>query len=195
MEESMRPRKRVVLVGGIALAVALAGSIAAVVAQGGGLPTADEVFGNKVNENTKADLEQEDALLVAIGEANPAEAPSDPEAAGPPPDPVDFEFEAGVFPDADLPGSAWELTNYWNGELDGWNVTVYAGSLVKDENGMVVVKLTDPLTVGSKFEGPFVAGIPGPLTITSVKGVALTLVGSKGDRVVFDVGLRRFSPA
>lgn len=190
-----KPRRPSRWLAGVTLAIAsMAGvSVAALGAQSEELPSAEEVFADPVNEDTKAELEAEDALLQAIGEASPAEVPSDPENAGPPLDPQDLAFETGIFPDAEFPNSQFEFKNYWNGVVGGWNVTVYAGAYSKDESSAVAfVKLTDPQSVGSKFAGPFEAKIPGPLQIESFKGSVITLVGGEGDVVEFDAASLAF---
>lgn len=189
-----RPRRSAgLLLAGMVVVIAMAGSM---IASGDSLPTARDVFADKANESTKADLEAEDALLQQIGEANPAPAPDDPESAGPKLDTDDLEFETGIFTDVEFPGGSFEFVNYWNGVAEGWNVTVFAGAFAADKNSAVVlVKLSDPLTAGSKFEGPIQANILGPLTITSYKGATLTLTGPNGDQVTFDALSRTFGTA
>jgi len=181
----------------LALASALLlAAIVAVRATGDELPTVEEIFADQRNETSKEEILAEDALLEEIGDRNPAPVPDNPEEAGPEPDPADFVWEEGIFPDAEFPiGLGMVFQNRWNGTVPGWNVTVYAGAYRDDPvTGIVLIQLKDPETWGNRFVGPFEAPIAGPLRIRSYEGLVLTLTGGDGSLIAFDLDSRRSPP-
>ena len=157
-------------------------------------PTVQEIFPNKENETSKEEIAAEDELLQQIGEENPAPVPENPQDAGPEPDPADFAWEEGIFEDAEFPvGFGYVFENRWTGQTDEWNVTAFAGSFAEDLSvGVVLIQLKDPQTWGNTFEGPFEAAVKGPVRVASHDGLLLTLIGSDGTSVVFDVGSMKF---
>ncbi|MEX1265000.1 MAG: hypothetical protein WEE66_13885 [Actinomycetota bacterium] len=80
---NIRRSKAFALLG---VTVVVAGLSAVAIAQVGAFD-ASEIFADEKNETSKAEIEAEDEALVALGEANPGEAPEDPENAGPTSDP------------------------------------------------------------------------------------------------------------
>ena len=161
----------------------------------GNTVSVNAIFNNKTNEQSKEEVKAEDQALIKLGEENPAPVPADPEAAGPVRDPADFSWETGIFRDAEFPTSMGvSFQNRWQGKVDGWFVTVYAGSRADaSSQGILLVELKDPDTWGNKFEGPYEAPIAGPLRIEDFKGSVLTVSGKGGDTVTFDVVTRKFS--
>ncbi len=156
--------------------------------------TVEDIFANKASETSKAEIEAEDAALVKIGEQTPAPVPTDPEAAGPDPNPADFAWEEGIFEDAEFPiGLGLSFENRWQGTVGEWNVVVYAEAYRDDASrGVVLLQLKDPDTWGNTFEGPFEAPVPGPLRIEGFKGAVLDLSGKGGETATFDVASRTF---
>jgi hypothetical protein len=180
-----------------AVAIVSAAVVLTARATGDELPTVEEIFADQRNETTKAEILAEDMLLRELGAQSPVAVPENPEEAGPDPDPADFVWEEGIFPDAEFPiGLGYVFENRWNGRLPGWNVTVYAGAYRDDPStGVVLIQLKDPETWGNRFAGPFEAPTDGPLTIHSYDGLVLTLADDEGATVLFDVGSRRYVAA
>jgi hypothetical protein len=164
--------------------VLIAGAIAVAQNQ----PSPEDIFADKTNEGSKEEIIEEDETLVAIGEANPAPRG---DVSVPNDDPEDVPvWEKGIFEGGqDFPsGAGYDFNTIWQGTNEGLNIRVYAGSLAGDDSrGIVLVDIIDPSSWGHTFKGPLEAPIPGPLQIASAKGMILTLSGSAGTSVHFDV--------
>lgn len=184
----------------VRVAATLAGVLALVGLIGGAYaiaddePTAADIFADETNEKSKEEIFAEETLLQELGEADPAPR-EDPEEAAPEPDPADFVWESGIFGDAEFPaGLGYTFENRWQGELDGWNVTVFAGGYLDDPTkGVLLIQLKDPATWGNKYLGPFAAPVPGPVHIEAFKGNALTIMGKDGTTISFDITSNAFS--
>jgi hypothetical protein len=154
------------------------------------------IFGDPINETTKAQIEAEDAALKAIGEAFPSERSMDPPPA------VDMSDEywghglssdgGGEFPRH----SGFSFTApTWQGESNGSHVRVYAGALtLKPETGVVLVMFIDPKTWGHTFEQLHRPG-SGSLTLVAADGDSLTMLAASGGSLTFDVDSLTLEPA
>lgn len=138
----------VVLLTALLLAIGLVVTASSIA---GEEPTVEEIFADRTNETTKQEIAAEDALLQSIGEAHPAPAPENPEAARPERDPADFAWEEGIFEDAEFPiGLGFDFENVWKGHREPWHVIAFAGALRDDPwAGVVLVQLKDPETWGT----------------------------------------------
>ena len=112
-------------------------------------------------------------------------------------------FETGIFPDSYGPLiPTFAVSSHWQGIVQGEEVVVYAGAR-KDPSlatpitdiGMVYVAVRS-VTFAARNDMEYLApGKTGALTIVAESKLRLTLEGSQGAKVFFDIPTRQFVDA
>jgi hypothetical protein len=110
-----------------------------------------------------------------------------------------LQIETGIFPgpEAMIRPSLMQVTNYWQGVVDGQIVMVFAGSAPDNpRQGLVVVATTslDPAVGDIRFEALPAPGETGSLRVVSETGGLLTLETPGGAQLAFRITTKSFEP-
>lgn len=138
----------------------------------------DQTLLNEGYEKARAEL-LDDMGLVALNGPDPSPNPAEDERNLPP----DGIHEANENPEG------YALTNFWVHEFENGDYIYVAAAFAEGDQGRGGVLIMDPS--GEDFY--FAPKRIGPLTIKSVDGTWVRLVGEGGDAVIFDYVEREFS--
>jgi hypothetical protein len=110
-----------------------------------------------------------------------------------------LQIETGIFPgpEAMIRPSLMQVTNYWQGVVDGQVVMVYAGSAPDNpQQGLVVVATSslDPAVGEIQFLALPVPGETGSMRVVSENNGLLTLETPGGAQLTFNIAARSFEP-
>ena len=110
-----------------------------------------------------------------------------------------LQIETGIFPgpEAMIRPSLMQVTNYWQGVVDGQVVMVFAGSVPDNpQQGLVVVATSslDPAVGDIQFVARQAPGETGSLRVVSESGGLVTLETPGGAQLIFSITARSFEP-